>query len=120
MKAKSLLFLLLAVGLPPAGAAESPAAAQSAGEHAGHHASGMATPSSQVLTEGEVRRIDKSAKKITIRHGVIPNLDMPPMTMVFQVADPALLDTVKPGDKIRFTAEKAAGGYVATRIEAAK
>jgi Cu(I)/Ag(I) efflux system protein CusF len=120
MKAKSLLFLLLAVVLPPAGAAESPAAAQSAGDHAAHHASGTATSPSQALTEGEVRRIDKSAKKITIRHGTIPNLDMPPMTMVFQVADPVLLDTVKPGDKIRFAAEKVAGGYAATWIETAE
>jgi Cu(I)/Ag(I) efflux system protein CusF len=72
------------------------------------------------LSEGEVRKVDKDAKKITIKHGALANLDMPPMTMVFQVKDPALLDQVKTGDKIKFTAEKAAGAYTVTHIEAAK
>ena len=78
--------------------------------HAEHHA----------LTDGEVRRVDKEAKKLTIRHGPIANLDMPPMTMVFQVQDPAVLDSVKAGDKIRFQAEKAGGAYTVTKIEPAK
>ena len=73
------------------------------------------------MTEGEVRKVDKDAKKITLKHGEIRNLDMPPMTMVFQVRDASLLDKVKPGDRVRFTAEKtAAGGYVVTGIQAAK
>jgi Cu/Ag efflux protein CusF len=67
--------------------------------------------------EGEVRRIDRSAAKITIRHGPLAELDMPAMTMVFQVKDKALLDAAKPGDKIRFDAEKLGGAYVVTRIE---
>ena len=69
------------------------------------------------LFEGEVRRVDKDAQKITLRHGPMPRLDMPAMTMVFQVSDPALLDKVKPGDKIRFDAEKLGGGFRVTRIE---
>ena len=69
------------------------------------------------VTEGEVRKVDKEAKKLTIRHGPIENLDMPPMTMVFQVQDPSVLDTVKAGDKIRFRAEKAGGTYTVTRVE---
>ena len=72
------------------------------------------------LADGEVRRVDREAKKITLRHGPIPNLDMPPMTMVFQVKDAALLDKAKPGDKVRFSAEKAGGQYVVTRIEPAQ
>ena len=73
------------------------------------------------MSEGEVRKIDMDAKKITLKHGEIRNLDMPPMTMVFQVRDASLLDKVKPGDRVRFTAEKtAAGGYVVTGIQAAK
>jgi Cu/Ag efflux protein CusF len=54
---------------------------------------------------------------MTIRHGEIKNLDMPPMSMVFQVRDPALLDKLKPGDKIRFSAEKLEGAFVVTAIE---
>ena len=69
------------------------------------------------MSEGEVRKVDKDAKKITIKHGPLANLDMPAMTMVFQVSDPALLDKVKPGDKVRFQAEKIGGRYAVTRIE---
>ena len=73
------------------------------------------------LTEGEIRKIDKDAKKLTIRHGEIKSLDMPPMTMVFQVNDPAMLDKVKAGDMVRFAAEKtAAGRIVVTDIQPAQ
>jgi Cu(I)/Ag(I) efflux system periplasmic protein CusF len=74
----------------------------------------------QGLTEGEVRKVDKGAKKITLKHGPIKNLDMPGMTMVFQVKDPALLEQVKAGDKVGFAAEKIGDSYVVTRIEARK
>nr|WP_297647785.1 copper-binding protein [Hydrogenophaga sp.] len=69
------------------------------------------------LSEAEVRKVDRAAGKITLKHGEIPNLDMPPMTMVFQVADPALLATVKAGDKVRFSADKVKGAYTVMRIE---
>lgn len=69
------------------------------------------------LTQGEVRKVDKSAGKITLQHGEIKNLDMPPMTMVFTAKDPALLDKVKAGDKVTFAAEKDGGQYVVTAIE---
>jgi Cu(I)/Ag(I) efflux system protein CusF len=72
------------------------------------------------LADGEIRKVDKDAKKITIKHGPMPNLDMPAMTMVFQVKDPAMLEQVRPGDKVKFTAEKLGGAYTVTRIEAAK
>lgn len=70
------------------------------------------------FSEGEVRKVDKETKKITIRHGPIHSLDMPAMTMVFQVKDPALLDKVKTGDQIRFVAEKSGGAYFVTHVEA--
>jgi Cu(I)/Ag(I) efflux system protein CusF len=73
------------------------------------------------LADGEVRKVDKDAKKLTIRHGPLPQFDMPtPMTMVYQVKDPALLDQVKPGDKIRFEAEKIGGLFTVIHIELAK
>lgn len=72
------------------------------------------------MTDGEVRKVDKEAKKITLRHGEIKNLDMPGMTMVFQVKDAALLDKVKAGDKVLFSAERADGAIIVTAIEAAK
>jgi Cu(I)/Ag(I) efflux system protein CusF len=71
------------------------------------------------FTDGEVRKVDLSAQKITLKHGEIKNLDMPPMSMVFQVKNPALLDKVKAGDKVKFTAEQIAGALVVTDLQPA-
>lgn len=67
-------------------------------------------------TDGEVRKIDKAQGKITLKHGEIKSLDMPPMTMVFRVKDPAMLDRVAVGDKVRFDAAKVDGQYTVTAI----
>lgn len=72
------------------------------------------------LTDGEIRKVDKVSNKITIKHGEIKNLDMPPMTMVFQVRDATLLDKVKTGDVVRFQAETQAGAYIVTHIDVTK
>ena len=72
------------------------------------------------FTKGVVKKIDTKAKKVTIDHEDLKNLDMPAMTMVFQVKDPAMLDQVKAGDKVRFVAEKTGGAYTVTKIESAK
>lgn len=72
------------------------------------------------MAEGEVRKVDKEAGKITVRHGLIASLDMPPMTMVFRVADPKMLDAVKEGDKVNFAAERRNGAITITTMEAAK
>jgi Cu(I)/Ag(I) efflux system periplasmic protein CusF len=76
--------------------------------------------SSLPLTDGEIRKIDASVNKITIKHGDIKNLEMPGMTMVFQIKDPAMLNRVKVGDKVRFVAEKLGGAFVVTEIQVAK
>ena len=102
-----------------AGLASTPGFAQQAQDHAGHHPAPVVEANASSLTDGEVRRIDKEANKITLRHGAIANLDMPPMTMIFQVTDAALLERVKVGDKVRFTAEKREGAFMVTRIESA-
>ncbi len=72
------------------------------------------------MSDGEVRKIDKETGKITIKHGPIKHLDMPPMSMVFTAKDPALLDRVKVGDKIRFHAADEAGKMIVTDIQLAK
>jgi Cu(I)/Ag(I) efflux system protein CusF len=69
------------------------------------------------ISEGEIRKVNKDTNKITIRHGELKNLEMPPMTMVFQVSDPAMLDQVKPGDKIRFVADKVGGKFTVMQLE---
>lgn len=78
-----------------------------------------AQPAVADMTEGEVRKVDRDTKKLTLKHGEIRNLDMPPMTMVFQVKDAAMLDKLTPGDKVRFAAEKTAAGFVVTVLQPA-
>lgn len=93
-----------------------------AAQHA-HHAPAVAQVAQTQAREpsdGEVRKIDKTAGKITIRHGEIPNIGMGPMTMVFGVKSPALLDKVAAGDKVKFRVEEIKGDYVVTMIEKAK
>jgi Cu/Ag efflux protein CusF len=89
------------------------AQAQSASAPAGptQHAAASA------MADGEVRKVDKEAGKLTLRHGPLTNLDMAAMTMVFRVADAKMLDAVKQGDKVRFAAEKVNGQFTVTQIE---
>jgi Cu(I)/Ag(I) efflux system protein CusF len=97
----------------------APALAQDHSGHGAHGAEAGKAGTEQVIppTAGEVRRIDKETRKITIRHAPIANLGMPAMTMVFEVSDPALLNSVKVGDKVQFTADKRHdGALVVTRI----
>lgn len=101
-----------------AAAATVPAAAQPHHSHAAGASVAQADAAS--LADAEVRRVDKDAGKITLKHGYIKSLGMPPMTMVFQVKDRAFLDRVKEGDKVRFAAEEKSGAYVVTAIEPAK
>jgi Cu/Ag efflux protein CusF len=72
------------------------------------------------MTDGEIRKIDKEAMKVTIKHGEIKSLDMPPMTMVFRVKDAALLEPLKLGDKIKFKAVSDKGTLVVTELQAVK
>ena len=66
--------------------------------------------------DGEVRKIEKAQGKITLRHGELKGLDMPPMTMVFRIKDTQVLDTLTVGDKVKFDADKIDGAYTVTAI----
>jgi Cu(I)/Ag(I) efflux system protein CusF len=72
------------------------------------------------MDDAEVRKVDKENQKITLKHGEIKNLDMPPMTMVFAVKNPAMLDNVKAGDKVQFRAADENGKLTVTEIQTAK
>ena len=76
-----------------------------------------AAADASAMASGEVRRVDREAAKLTIRHGEIPHLEMPPMTMVFRVRDAALLEGLKEGDRIRFRAEKDGRQYVVVALK---
>ena len=68
------------------------------------------------MVKGEVVKVDKAAGKVTLKHGPIKKLDMDSMTMVFRVADPAMLDKMKAGDKIEFEADRVNGAITLTKI----
>jgi len=89
-------------------------AQQKPDEHSSHHVTAAASTD---MAEGEVRKVDKDASKVTLKHGEIKSLDMPPMTMVFVVKDKAMLDSVKAGDKVRFKAVNDAGKYTVTEMQ---
>ena len=73
------------------------------------------------VVNGQVTKIDESAGKITIKHGAIKKFDMDAgMTMVFRAQDPAMLRTVKPGDKVKFEADRVNGQFTVIKIEKAK
>ena len=123
MKILNKLFVLLAM----LGGAASAQAASHAGapmtmpaEVTKEMPAGVGGKTLGDMADGEIRKVDMDNKKITIKHGEIKNLDMPGMTMVFQVKDPAMLTKVKAGDKVRFKAEKSGGAIVVTEIQPAK
>lgn len=117
MKSTLLLITLLTAPLTAAYAEDGSMPMQMPGGHdmpmqaAGGH--DMAMP----MAEGVVRRIDQGNGKITLRHGPIVSIDMPPMTMVYSVKPPALLNKVKVGDKVKFQAEEVNGNYIVTEME---
>ena len=73
-----------------------------------------------VMVQGEVKKIDAAAGKITLEHGPIKNLDMDAMTMVLRVNDPDMLKNLKVGDKVKFEAERASEGVTITKLQKAK
>lgn len=114
-KASKLLMVLAIAAAIPMGsfAAEGANPAKDRADSAPKAAAGA-------MSDGEIKKVDKDAGKITIKHGPLANLDMPGMTMVFRVKDAAMLDQVKAGDKVRFNAEKLNGALTVTAIEAGK
>lgn len=72
------------------------------------------------FTNGEVVNVYAKEKKVLLKHGEIPNIGMGAMTMEFGLTDPKMLGSVKPGDKVRFTADQVKGQYVVTKIEVVK
>ena len=109
----------LTMTLALAGAAGGAWASQ---EHAHGHGSmdHAAMKTSSDMADGEVRKIDMAQGKVTLRHGPIKSLDMPGMTMVFTVSDKAMLESVKPGDKVRFKATNENGRMMVTEMTPAQ
>lgn len=114
MKTVSTLFIGLAL------IAGVPSVAMAAGHNHGEAKTAVAPKTAAAMADGEITKVDKAAGKITIKHGALVNLDMPPMTMVFRVKDKAMLEQVKSGDKVKFNAEKVNGALTVTAMHAEK
>lgn len=80
-----------------------------------HSKMDMSQPATS-MTEGEVKKVDVEAGKVTIKHGPIKHMDMPGMTMVFTAKDKALLTSLKPGDKVQFMVVNESGKMIVTAI----
>lgn len=88
-------------------------------DHSQHNAMPAASQDdANALADGEVKKVDKETGKLTVQHGPLANLNMPGMTMAFKVQDPAMLDQVKVGDKIRLRVERVNGAFTVTKLEA--
>ena len=99
--------------------AANPAAAQNHADQSSHAAPSASAAADAALTEGVITRVDARSGKLTIRHGEIANLGMPPMTMVFGLKDPAQAQTLQPGTKVVFRVEDTGGGnLLISHIEA--
>lgn len=110
--------LVLSAGL--ALAAANASAQMQMHDHAQHNAApAAAQDDANALADGEVKKVDKDTGKLTVQHGPLTNLGMPGMTMAFKVQEPAMLDQVKAGDKIRLRVERVNGTYTVTKLEAA-
>jgi Cu(I)/Ag(I) efflux system periplasmic protein CusF len=117
---KSTRYFLVAAVIGGLAGFAGVAQAQTQSGHDHHAAAPAGKAAKSELSEGEVRKVDKQGKKVTLKHGPIKNLDMPAMTMAFQVADPAMLDKVKVGDKVRFVAASPGGKLTVTEIQPAQ
>jgi Cu/Ag efflux protein CusF len=110
MKAGWILLLTCVLAFPAI-------AQQSINRGGNQNAAPPQSTKAATLVDGEVREIDKGSKSLTIKHGPIANVDMPAMTMAYQVKDPKMLNELKAGDKIKFAVDKMGGTYIVTRIE---
>ncbi|MFN4327468.1 MAG: copper-binding protein [Limnobacter sp.] len=115
---QSLNLVLLAGSLGGLSAASSAALAQ-AHDHAGHSAQTAPADAAEAWAEGEVRRVNKAAGTLTLRHGELRSVGMPPMTMVFSVDNTQNLEGLAEGDKVRFTVRKAGSQLIVTRLQKA-
>lgn len=88
--------------------------------HAHSHGESKEVKASAEMADGEIRKINKNTGKITVKHGEIKSVEMPPMTMVFGVADKAMLEGLKEGDKVKFNVKQEGSNYTVTEIKKAQ
>jgi Cu/Ag efflux protein CusF len=117
MKEKTMKHVLIATLIAVSSAL--PAASFAAGDHGSHQMAQAPAAAEAQMVDGLVKKIDKSAGKVTLSHGPLTNLGMPAMTMVFRVKDAGWLGQMKEGDKIRFMADKVNGVFTVVHFEAA-
>lgn len=111
MNTPLMLATLLALAGTPA-----LAASHAQGDAHDHGAHAQPADAGEEFIDAEVRAVDRDKARLTLKHGPIPKHEMAAMTMAFRVADPALLEGLAAGDKVRFSVDKVNGRLVVTRI----
>lgn len=102
-------------GQTPPSPAETAPSAQPVQTHAAAPAASNAP-----MVSGTVEKVDSASEKVTLEHGPIPNLNMDGMTMAWRVQDPAMLKSLKKGDKVQFSADRVNGALTITKIQKSK
>jgi Cu/Ag efflux protein CusF len=115
--AAALCAALLAA--PPAALAQTAQTAQTAHSGHGSHGADAGAAKESDFVDAEVRRVDAARQRVTLRHGEIAALDMSPMTMVFAVADPKWLETLKTGDRVQVKISQRGSTYTVTALRPA-
>ena len=117
---KTIQTLFIVSSLAALSALSSPVWAQSTMDHSKTGEMKMQQEGAAMMSDAEVRKIDMARGRVTLKHGEIKSLDMPPMTMVFTVKDKAMLEGVKVGDKVRFKAANENGKLTVIELVASK
>lgn len=71
------------------------------------------------MNDATIKKVDGTKATVTLAHGALSN-GMPAMTMTYRVKDPAWLEKMVAGQKIRFAAESVDGGMTMVRFESMK
>lgn len=112
-----LLLGLVMVALDATSAGANAQSSATADKHSHDHGTPQAAAAAAPQTDGEIRKVDVAAQKITVKHGPIENLGMSAMTMVFRVRDPSFLSQVKPGDKVKMRVESIDGALTIVDLQ---
>uniref|UniRef100_E1TEK8 Efflux transporter, RND family, MFP subunit n=1 Tax=Burkholderia sp. (strain CCGE1003) TaxID=640512 RepID=E1TEK8_BURSG len=76
------------------------------------------TSSSAALTDAEVRKVDAETGMVTLKHGALENVGMPPMTMAFKAKkNAAMVKQIHQGDKVKVRVENVDGTLTIVKLE---
>ncbi|WP_193101481.1 copper-binding protein [Burkholderia theae] len=117
---KKMKSIATATAVLAIGAFAAPAFAS--GDMSGMDMSGMkmssdgSAASHAALTDAEVKKVDAATGMVTLKHGALENVGMPPMTMAFKAKDAAMLAQVHAGEKVKVRVENVNGTLTIVKL----